>query len=100
MESVVYVVCVGVVEEVREGNTSWLHLGYQPRDSGLRHVKINQVEVSEIATLPKSTTKTLMTIVHWHWAAAKASPLAGREGLGRERGEQSGVLLQHEASSG
>jgi hypothetical protein len=41
-------------------------------------VKNNQVEDIEIATLPKSTTKTLITIVHWHWAAVVAMHLAGR----------------------
>jgi hypothetical protein len=40
-------------------------------------VKNNQVEDIEIATLPKNTTKTLITIAHLHWAAVMASHLAG-----------------------
>jgi hypothetical protein len=54
----------------REGKTSWRRPGYWQRDSGLRYVKNNQVEDVEIATLPKSTTKTSIAILHWHWVAA------------------------------
>jgi hypothetical protein len=51
---------------------------HQQRDNGLRHVRENHVEDIEIATVPKITTKILITIVHWHWIAIFASHLAGR----------------------
>lgn len=59
----------------------------------------NRVKVNEIATLPKSTTKTFVTIVHWHWIAARHHIVLAGKRLGRPRIEQSGVLLQHEASN-